>query len=81
MVAGTIGQGEKGEKLVILVDGDNTLWDTNKVFEEAQRAALATLAAHGFDLGKDGFSILREADIERDTSEEGKHGRPWIRVE
>jgi len=49
-------------RLQILLDGDNTLWDTNAVFARAQRALLRELALHGWRVGRLSLARLREVD-------------------
>lgn len=53
---------EGGTHWVFMLDGDNTLWDTNAVFTKAQFAALReTKSDQSFKL-RDGFEILRQLD-------------------
>ncbi len=59
-------------KYIIISDADNTLWDTNAVFEQAQLAALATLAERGEDAGNLGLKRLRRVDLLL-TQKLGKH--------
>lgn len=47
---------------VLLLDADNTIWDTNAVFAKAQDAGIDVLAKHGFSLSDGGLQRLREVD-------------------
>jgi len=48
---------------ILVVDGDNTLWDTNAVFEYAQLNMLSNLKKENLNIDPvSGFSILREFD-------------------
>jgi putative hydrolase of the HAD superfamily len=48
--------------LVLIVDADNTLWDTDDVFADAQRAMIDALERHGHVLPGDKLAFLREVD-------------------
>ena len=47
---------------LVITDADNTLWDTNAVFTDAQIGLLAVLRAEGYRLGGNEFQKLRELD-------------------
>jgi phosphoglycolate phosphatase-like HAD superfamily hydrolase len=48
---------------LLIFDGDNTLWDTNEVFESAQKRMLKVLQARGFPAEPDrDFTLLRRLD-------------------
>ena len=48
---------------LVSIDGDNTLWDTNEVFANAQRRMLEGLRLAGFETDPDrDFELLRELD-------------------
>lgn len=48
---------------IIIFDGDNTLWDTNKIFTNAQLAILKKLTEYSIDIDPvEEFSTLREFD-------------------
>lgn len=48
---------------LVIFDGDNTLWDTNEVFANAQRRMLEGLRVAGFQADPDrDFRLLRELD-------------------
>jgi phosphoglycolate phosphatase-like HAD superfamily hydrolase len=52
-------------EIVVILDGDNTLWDTNSSFEQAQLAILATLESAGHRLiATDKLATLRRVDHE-----------------
>ena len=51
-------------KYVLLIDGDNTLWDSDRVFLRAQEALIEVLRNRGVDLGPAPMKILRETDLE-----------------
>lgn len=48
--------------IVLLLDADNTLWDTNAVFAKAQYAGIDILEQHGVSLSYSGLQRLREVD-------------------
>src|SRR5262249_2139255 len=52
-----------GAPRLVIFDGDNTLWDTNEIFESAPKEMLGGLRAAGFpaDLDRD-FALLRRID-------------------
>lgn len=53
---------ESGTHWVFMLDGDNTLWNTNAVFTKAQFAALREMkSGRSFKL-RDGFEVLRQLD-------------------
>jgi FMN phosphatase YigB (HAD superfamily) len=50
-------------RLIVILDGDNTLWDTNRCFEVAKRAFLRQLARRGFRVqGRSPSQTLRQLD-------------------
>jgi len=56
-------ESEAETQWVFMLDGDNTLWDTNMVFTRAQMAVLRELRRTGLKFTQgDGFKILRRID-------------------
>src|SRR2546426_386475 len=52
-----------GHPKVAIFDGDNTLWDTNEVFTQAQKTILCRLRELGYAADPDrDFDLLRDVD-------------------
>ena len=49
--------------IILALDADNTLWDTNEVFLTAQLSLLNSLTTAGRSIGGDQVKVLRETDM------------------